>query len=183
MLGYPPKVLLKAVETRVGPDETARVRAIAGLPDDLTLRMSQDYGPEVIDALAGAVGEVLGLATDEVVDFWIDAFFEDLVARWPTWFGSCKSARELLELQPEIHNSFAKASSDPDASRLVTEKFQLEKSARKTVVHYRSPHRLCRIYKGMARKVLDHYEDTARIEESRCQHRGDHECEIHIYWP
>lgn len=182
MLGYPPKVLLRAVESKVGPDGVARVREIAGFPEEMSFRMSRNYGPEAIDALAGAAGTVLGLDADEVVDFWVDAFFADLVRRWPVWFESCTSARELLELQPEIHNSFAKACSDPDASREVTEKFQLERLDRATVVRYRSPHRLCRVYTGMAQKVLAHYGDAALIEERSCQRRGDDHCEIHIQW-
>ena len=98
------------------------------------------------------------------------------------WFKTSRRARELLELQPEIHNSFARATADPEARRAVVEKFNLETRPDETVVHYRSPHRLCRLYTLMARKVLAHYGETADISESQCQHRGDPECQIHVRW-
>ena len=145
--------------------------------------MNVDYSPDQIDRLGQAVGEVLGMNRHQVEDFWVDAFFPDIVRRWPMWFKTSKTARELLELQPEIHNSFAKASADSGASASVGEKFRLEKLERETVVHYRSPNSLCRVYLQMAHRVVTHYGETAEIEEQHCTLRGDPECEIHIRWP
>jgi hypothetical protein len=182
VLGYPPKVLLHAVESAAGPEALAKVKRLAGLPEDGGYRMSVDYPPSHIDKLGRAVGEVLGKSREEVEDFFVEAFFPDIVRRWPMWFQTSKTARELLELQPEIHNSFAKASADPDVGTLVGEKFRLEKLEHETVVHYRSPHRLCRMYVQLAHRVLKHYGETAEIEERICLLRGDPECEIHLRW-
>lgn len=182
MLGYPPKVLLQAVEAKAGQEALAKVRRLAGLADDGNYRMNLDYSPSQIDRLGEAVGEVLGMERHQVEDFWVDAFFPDIVRRWPMWFQTSKTARALLELQPEIHNSFAKASADPGARASVGDKFRLEKLERETVVHYHSPSRLCRFYVQMAHRVLEHYGETAEIDESQCLLRGDPECEIHIRW-
>jgi hypothetical protein len=94
----------------------------------------------------------------------------------------CKTSRQFLELQPEIHNTFAFGLQRPADREAVREKFQLEKLDDELVVHYRSPNQLCDMYKAIANHVFRHYGETATIEERKCMKRGDAECELSIRW-
>ena len=94
----------------------------------------------------------------------------------------CPDSRALLERHPEIHYGFGASLEDREASQAVIDKFRLEKLEQELIVHYRSPNRLCALYRALARRVIAHYGDEASIEETRCLHRGDAECEIHIRW-
>ena len=92
------------------------------------------------------------------------------------------NAREFLERQPRIHNGFATGLQDPAARRAINEKFQLHSSSDETIVRYRSPNKLCGLYKALARCIIDHFGDSAAIEETQCLKHGARHCEIHIHW-
>ena len=160
----------------------AEVKRRAGIPPEKTYRMSEIYADEECQRLLAAAAEVSGLQMEEICDRWAAAFLEDTQRRFPVWYQMCADSRALLEYHPEIHNGFAASLDDPKASQAVTAKFRLEKRAQKLIVHYRSPNRLCTLYRALASRVIAHYGDEATIEETRCLHRGDAECEIHIRW-
>lgn len=182
MLGYPFRPLLQAIEAKGGAAAVAEAKRRAGVPPDRVYRMSETYGDEECQRLLAAAGEVLGLGVEETCDLWAAAFLEDTQKRFPAWYRMCADSRALLEYHPEIHNGFAASLKDPEASRAVTDKFRLEKLEQELIVHYRSPNRLCALYRALARRVVALYGDEASIEEARCLHRGDAECEIHIRW-
>jgi hypothetical protein len=110
------------------------------------------------------------------------AFFEDTLVRFPKWFEMCKTSRQFLEMQPEIHNTFAHGLRRPEDRQAVMDKFRLEKLDDELIVHYRSRHHLCDMYKAIAERVFQHYQDRATIEEPRCMKRGDAECELRLRW-
>jgi hypothetical protein len=56
----------------------------------------------------------------------------------------------MPEMQPRIHNTFAVGLQGPEERNAVRDKFRLEKVGDELVVHYRSPNRLCEIYKAIA---------------------------------
>jgi hypothetical protein len=176
VLGYPLNLVLKAFETRHGPAALEQLLAEAGIPPDRVYRLNEPYADSEFTHLwLAAAGRI---TTDEIAE----AFFKDTVVRFPTWFAMCKTSRQFLEMQPEIHNTFAHGLQRPEDRDAVREKFRLEKLADELVVHYRSPNRLCDIYKSVARHVFEHYRDTATIEEPKCMKRGDGECELRIRW-
>lgn len=182
MLGYPFRPMLQAVEAKAGAAAVAEVKRRAGVPADRVYRMSETYADEECQRLLAAAGEVLDLSVEETCDLWAEAFLQDTQKRFPVWYQMCANSRALLEYHPEIHSGFAASLQDPEASRAVTDKFRIEKLERKLIVHYRSPNRLCLLYRALARRVIAYYGDEASIEETRCLHRGDDECEIHIRW-
>ena len=144
--------------------------------------MNKIYADEECQRLFVAAGDVLALSGEEICDLWAEAFMKDTQKRFPAWYEMCADARALLECHPEIHAGFAASLPDPDASQVVTSKFRIEKLERELIVHYRSPNRLCMLYRALARRVIAHYGDEASIEETRCLHRGDDECEFRIQW-
>lgn len=176
MLGYPLKLLLNAIERRHGHEAVIQTLAEAGLPEDRVYRLNEPYSDSEAQRLTVAAGQWIS------VDDIADEFFADTRARFPTWFEMCKTSREFLEMQPEIHNTFALGLQRPEDRDAVREKFRLEKLDDELVVHYRSPNHLCDMYKAIALRVFQHYQDQATIDEPRCTKRGDGECELRIRW-
>lgn len=176
MLGYPLKLILKTIERRHGHEAVAQTLAEAGLPTDRAYRLSEPYADSEVQRLFAAAFQ--RISTEDVAA----VFFEDTLVRFPTWFEMCKTSREFLEMQPEIHNTFAVGLQRTEERDAVREKFRLEKLDDELVVHYRSPNLLCDMYKAIALHVFQHYRDNATIDEPRCMKRGDAECELRIRW-
>jgi hypothetical protein len=176
VLGYPLKLLLNAIESRYGHEGVVQTLAEAGLPTDRVYRLNESYADSEAQILTAAALQRISL--EDVAD----AFFKDTLERFPTWFAMCKTSREFLEMQPEIHNTFALGLQRPEERDAVRDKFRLEKLDDELVVHYRSPNRLCDMYKAIAQHVFRHYHDKATINEPRCMKRGDTECELRFRW-
>ena len=176
MLGYPLKLLLNAIESRHGRDAVARTLVEAGIPADRVYQLNEPYADSEAQRLTAAATQIIS------VEDIAEAFFRDTLARFPTWFAMCKTSRQFLEMQPEIHNTFAHGLQRPQDRDAVRDKFRLEKLEDELVVHYRSPHRLCEMYKAIARLVFKHYQDNATIDEPKCMMRGDAECELRLHW-
>jgi hypothetical protein len=176
VLGYPLKTLLKALESRHGRAAVVQTLEEAGLPPDRAYRLNETYADDEAQRLTVAASR--RLSVEEIAE----AFFEDTLRRFPTWYEMCRSSREFLEMQPRIHNTFAVGLQRPEEREAVRDKFRLEKVGDELVVHYRSPNQFCDIYKAVARHVFRHYHDTATIDEPRCMKRGDPDCELRIRW-
>ena len=176
MLGYPLKLLLNGIERRHGHEAVVQTLAEAGLPPDRVYRLNELYTDDEAQRLTAAATQLLSI--EDIAE----EFFRDTLVRFPTFFEMCKTSREFLEMQPEIHNTFAHGLQRPEERDAVRDKFHLEKLDDELVVHYRSPHHLCDMYKAIAQQVFRHYHDKATIDESRCMKRGDSECELRIQW-
>jgi hypothetical protein len=175
-LGYPMKLLLNAIESRHGREAVVQTLEQAGIPVDRNYRLNEFYDDTEIQRLSAAAFQRISL--EDVAE----AFYKDTLVRFPTWFEMCKTSREFLEMQPEIHNTFAVGLMRPEERDAVRDKFRLEKLEDELVVHYRSPNRLCDMYKAIAQHIFRHYNDDATIHEPRCVKRGDSECEMRIRW-
>ena len=182
MVGLVQKLLLDMIESNAGADSVREVKRRAGVPEDKTFRMDEAYDDDEWRRLLAATCEVLNITQEQAEEAYADFFFEDCIKRWPMWFQMAKSARDFFELQPRIHNGFATGVRDPSAGRAINDKFDLEEGNGGLVMHYRSPNRLCGLYKALARLLINHYGDNATIKETRCLKKGDSECELHICW-
>jgi hypothetical protein len=176
LLGYPLKLILNAIEARHGREAVVQTLAEAGLPADRVYRLNEPYADSEAQRLTVAASQRIS------VEDIAETFFEDTRVRFPTWFEMCKTSREFLEMQPEIHNTFALGLQQPEERDAVREKFRLEKLKDELVVHYRSPNHLCDMYKAIAEHVFRYYRDQATIDEPRCMKRGDLECELRLRW-
>ena len=182
MVGLVQKLLLDLIESSADADAVREVKRRAGVPEDKTFRMDVAYDDEEWRRLLAATCEVLNVTQEQAEEAFADFFYKDSIKRWPMWFQMAKSARDLLELQPRIHNGFATGVQDPTAGRAINEKFQLETHNGELVMRYRSANQLCGLYKALARKIISHYGDDATIKETQCLKNGDPECELHICW-
>lgn len=176
MLGYPLKVILNAIEKDHGREGVLRTLEDAGIPVDRTYRLNESYDDDEARRLSAAAFKRISL--EEMAQ----VFFDDTLARFPKWFEICKTSRDFLEMQPEIHNTFAIGMERPQDRDAVIAKFRLEKLEDELVVRYRSSNQMCDMYKAIAQRVFQHFGDTATIDEDRCMQRGDSECVLRIRW-
>ena len=182
MIGLIQKILLDLVEEKAGPEAVKDVKRSAGVPLDRIFRIGEVYSDTEWQKLFSAACRVLGPDEDRVMELYADAFGRDALVRFSKWFEMSANSREFLERQITIHNVFASGVVDPDSRKAVVDKFRIETFDDKIVTHYRSPNKLCSLYKALARWMFTHYADDAVIEETKCMHRGDEECEIHVIW-
>lgn len=182
MVGLIQKFLLDLVQDKAGPEAVSEVRRRAGVPADRVFRIGEVYSDEEWQRLLSAAYSVLGLTDQQFMDEYAEVFGRDALSRFPKWFEMSANSRDFLERQITIHNVFASGVRDPEARKAVVDKFRIDKLEDKIVTHYRSPNRLCLLYKSLARWMFRHYGDEAIIEEPKCMLRGDEECELHVIW-
>lgn len=150
MIGYIHRLLFALIESTGGVEALVEIKLHAGVPEDRYFAMNRVYCDEEWQRLLGATCEVLGLSQDEAEEAFADYFCKEALVRWPVWFQTSTTARDLLGKQPAIHNRFASGLRDPEQRALVEEKFRLDTSDEKLVVHYVSAKRLCGFYKCVA---------------------------------
>jgi hypothetical protein len=176
VLGYPLKLLMNLIESRHGHDAVVETLLEAGLPADRVYRLNEPYPDQEAQRLSAAAFRRISL--EDIAE----EFFKDTRTRFPTWFEMCKTSRQFLEMQPEIHNTFAHGLQRPEERDAVRDKFRLDKREDELIVHYRSPNYLCDMYKAIAQHIFRHYGDNATITEDKCMKRGDVECQMRIRW-
>jgi hypothetical protein len=182
MIGLIQKVLFDLVEERAGLEALAEVKQSAGVPLHRIFRLGEVYSDAEWQNLLAATCRVLGANEEQIMELYADQFGRDALARFSKWFEISANSREFLERQITIHNVFASGVRDPDSRKAVVDKFRIETFDDRIVTHYRSPNKLCSLYRALARWMFKYYGDEAVIEETNCMHRGDEECEIHVIW-
>jgi hypothetical protein len=186
MVGLIQKVLLDLVHEEGGGAAVAAVREAAGIPPEREFRIGVSYDDEEFRRLVAAAQAHLGLSEDGFWDRYTEAFLTDALRRWPVWFEMSASAREFLERQPVIHNSFASGLREEADRRAVNDKFRVaEGDPDELVVTYRSSNRLSALYVALARGVLRHYGEEAAIEATPLPASGfvgGEAVEIRIRW-
>lgn len=180
MLGLVYRLLFKMVADKGGPEAVARVRAQAGVDEARVYRMNEPYPDDEWQRIFAAACDVLDVAPGKAEKLFAECFFADAYARFPKWFEMCKTARELLELQPVIHNGFATGLQAPAERHKVIDKFRVDAQDDRIVTHYRSPNKLCGFYVALVERVLAHYGERAEITMLKSLKKGDDESEIAI---
>jgi hypothetical protein len=183
MVGLIQKVLLDLIHEKAGPEAVDEVKRRANVPDDRVFRIGEVYSDDEWQRLFAVSLDVLDLSQDQAYEAYAQAFCADARQRFPKWFDMAKNSRMFLEYQTTIHNTFASGVVDASQRQAVNDKFLIDKiDERHIVTHYRSPNKLCGLYKALARCMAGHYGDEILIDERQCLDRGDRECEIHVTW-
>ncbi|MCA9253415.1 MAG: heme NO-binding domain-containing protein [Phycisphaerae bacterium] len=182
MVGLIHKILFNMLESTAEPEVALEIRRRAEVPADKEFHINEVYDDEEWQRLFAATISVLNLTQEQVEEVYAEHFIKDGQERWPVWFTMAKTAREFLIRQPKIHNGFATSQQDPVLRSAIDDKFHVEERDDELVVHYQSPNKLCGLYKSLATKVLNLYQEDAQVDEACCMKQGSPECEIHIRW-
>lgn len=183
MIGLIQKIVIDLVEASGGVDAVAKVRARAELPSDRFYRIGEVYADDEFQRLLAASVEVLGLTEEQFLDAYADKFGNEVKGRFKKFFELAKSSRQFLEFQTTIHNTFASSLADPIERKAVNDKFHVQTiDLNHMITHYRSPNRLCKLYRSLGSWIAKHYGDEISFTEPRCLLHGDDECEIHVHW-
>lgn len=185
MIGIIPRLWVHTLRQIGKPEQVAQVLAAVGHPAHFEYALDQPYTDEECAVLMKTSQDVLGLGEDVLFASFAHAFMQDSLQRWPVWFEMSPTARDFLERQPRIHDRFNRSLNQRDLETGThTPKFKVTATPTGLQVHYQSPNKLCRLYMAMARELLSHYQDHhATLHETRCMHRDDEACAIHISWP
>jgi predicted hydrocarbon binding protein len=180
MVGVIHQLFFAFVEKNYGAASVDEVKRRAGVAAGQEFRMDAAYPDDEWRRLLGAALELSGLDAEQVELAFGRYCGEELSKRMGAFFKRCNSTRELMKLQPSIHNMMASSVRDPAMKRQITDKFRLEEVNGETITRYTSPNRHCTLYRGLAEWVAGYYRERIEIHEPRCQKRGDPECEIHV---
>jgi hypothetical protein len=183
MVGIIHECLFGFLARNFGPDSVAAVKRAAGLDPELGFRIDTVYDDGEWRRLYGAAIELAARQGGHDAAAFERAFArysgEDLLVRFPGFLHGVRSARDLIERQPVIHNSIA-ASMVEGSRRGIRDKFAIVTKPDETVVHYSSSNLLCGFYKALAEWVAEHMSERVEIHEPHCQRGGAPACEIHV---
>lgn len=183
MVGLIQKTMIDLIEEKGGAAAVAAVREKAAIPVDRVFRIGDVYPDDEFQRLLAATCEVLNVKAEQAFDAFAEVFFKDATVRFGKWFDLAKNSHQFLIFQTTIHNTFASGVVDPKERRAVQDKTSVEQiSDRYIVTHYRSPNKLCGLYKSLGGWVARYYGDEITIDEATCMLRGDDACEIHVKW-
>lgn len=183
MVGFIQKILCDLILSIRDEETLKQVKTKAQIPLDRIFKINTAYSNEEWQRLWDAALEVLEIPQEKAIELYADAFCKDAMKRFPMWFKMSKNSYEFIIRQPAIHNSFSTGVISKKERQAILDKFRLQECGNnKLITHYISPNKRCDLYKALAKWFINHYQDTATIEEVKCMHLGDSECEIHIQW-
>lgn len=180
MVGLIPKILLDLVHSVGGATAVTRVKERAGVAPGKSYSISEMCQDEEWRRLLRAAIDILELSPEQAERAFAKHFLEDVKKRFPQWFRMCHSAREFLERQPAIHNSFYSGIVNQELRQNLQDKFKVEKAGDDLIVHYRSPNQLCGVYEALGREILELYDEPGTISHDSCTRRGDEECQFRV---
>lgn len=182
MVGLIQKILLDLIQSLLGEEGVLDVKRRADIPLDKNFKINTAYSDEEWQRLWKSSLEILKVTPEKACNLYADAFYKDVMTRFPMWFKMSKNSYEFLARQPAIHNNFATGVRSQKDRQAITDKFLVEVQDKKLITHYRSPNKLCELYIALAKWLIEYYHDSAVIEEVTCMHSNQPECEIHIQW-
>jgi predicted hydrocarbon binding protein len=169
--------LRKYVEQRHGGEETWRsLLRDAGLGRRIYLPVREYPDAEAV-ALISTASAATGVPVREVLEDFGAFIAPDLLRMYrslvrPEW----RTLDFLEKTEETIHR--AVRLKDPAAK---PPEIRCERTAAdEAVIRYASARRMCGVAVGIIRGVAAHYADPVQIDEPRCMHRGDPECEIRV---
>lgn len=179
MIGFVHHVLFEFLQKEFGDDKLAEIKSRAGLSSEQEFRFDKVYSNQEWQRILSCVLETTGLSTEEAENAFGDYCAVEFPKKFPGFLKGVTSAREHLLRQPTIHNTMSAALSEQDREN-VQNKFRVEDLQDELVVHYQSENHHCTLYKRIAQRVFEMYNENGEIWETMCMKKGDAKCEIHV---
>jgi predicted hydrocarbon binding protein len=179
MVGLIHECLFGFLTRNFGAEATMAVKRAAGIETEVEFRIDTAYDDEEWRRLYAAAIAASGHDAATFERAFARYCGDDLVVRFPGFLRGVRSARDLIERQPTIHNSIA-ASMVEGSRREIRDKFSIVARPDETIVYYSSSNLLCGFYKGLAEWVAEYMSERIEIREPHCQRAGARACEIHV---
>ena len=183
MIGIIPKILVDLIKRSAGDEQLSEIFKLADIPLDRAYDIHKPYADSEWQQLFNNTLKVMALSKEQAYTLYADAFVNYVLELFPSWFEMAKNSKELLLLQPVIHNGFASSVIDAEKRKTVEDKFRISENAdNELIVHYNSPNRLCGLYVALAKRVAEHYQDKIDVRETSCLLEGDDCCTLAVSW-
>ena len=169
--------LRKYVEQRHGGEETWKaLLRDAGLGRRMYLPVREYPDAEAV-ALVSAASAATGVPVRGVLEDFGEFIAPDLMGMYRSLVRPEWRTLDFLEKTEETIHRVVRLK-DPAAK---PPEIRCERTAPdEAVVRYASARRMCGVAVGIIRGVAAHYGEPVQIDEPRCMHRGDPECEIRV---
>ena len=169
--------LRKYVEQRHGGEETWKsLLRDAGLGRRMYLPV-QAYPDAEAAALVSAASAATGIPERGVLEDFGAFIAPDLMAMYRSLVRPEWRTLDFLEKTEETIHRVVRLK-DPSAK---PPEIRCERTAAdEAIIRYASARRMCGVAVGIVRGVAAHYGEPVQIDEPRCMHRGDPECEIRV---
>lgn len=182
MLGLIPKLLFDMVKEIAGEDTLENIRKKSDLESGATFKIHENCPDSQWQKTFKATLEVLNLSQEQAEEAFADYFIKDAIKRWPMWFSMAKDSRDFLMRQPSIHQQLVINTHDKEYVEISNKKFDIEMTDNELVCIYNSVNHHCYLYKALAHKIVDHYNEKAEINIEQCKNDGHPHCQIRIRW-
>lgn len=176
MIGLIQKVLVDTIREQGGESALQKIAADAGVTLHEAFRIDRDYPDDECLRLIAATASYFKMDEDSLYQLYADRFVRTSRTLFPRFYQMAASAREFIERQPRIHAILASSLASEESRGRVRDKFEVAPCGDDLLVNYRSPNRLCGLYKALYQRILAEYGDTGSFEIQRCQKRGDPVC-------
>ena len=183
MIGIIQRVLLDLLEETGGEPLKFAVMDRAGVPHDRSFRIDQNYPDDECLRLIQAAVDETGLSEDEVNVLYAKAFLKQANTLFPQFFMMAKTSEQFLLRQASIHGVIASGLKKPEERQVVKDKFAARSIEPGFVeVTYRSPNKLCGLFRALAHEVAAMYGESLTVECADCMKRGDDACRFELRW-
>lgn len=184
MIGIIPRLWMSSVAQYHPAASTEAILAKSGFQPQYEFALDEVCNDEACLRLLHATTEVTGAPQSQLVEEFAQHFIADAAHRWPTWFAMSPTAKDFLQRQPRIHDSFRRSLNPEQARTNWHSKFVIEPTPNGLKVFYQSDNRLCDLYIALAKALIAHYQEQGvTFEHPTCMHQGHDHCDIHISWP
>ncbi|MCQ8878820.1 heme NO-binding domain-containing protein [Pseudoalteromonas shioyasakiensis] len=138
-----------------------------------------DYPDAELNALVADICEELELEQAVVISLFGRHLFSHLMQHYQVVVSRYQHFEALiLNIHNVIHkevNKLHQGANLPTMRCMMIEPGYIE-------MHYSSPRKLCILAEGLIYGAAEHFNMQINIEHPQCQHRGDAECTLNIYY-
>lgn len=168
--------LKKYVVTKMGPEAWNDLLTQAGLGSKIYLP-NQVYTDEELMRLVETGARITGLTSIAIEEDFGEFIAPDLYNMYRAQLNPSWRTLDLIENTEEIVHRTVRLKvpgAKPPMLRTV------RKGPGEVVIVYNSPRRLCAVARGIAKGVAKHFGERVDVQDTRCMHHGDPDCEISV---
>jgi hypothetical protein len=165
--------LEKYAGARLGDGGWLRLKSAAGIEPSRQYEIFKSYPDEEVGALVAAASRETGLPATALLEDFGEFIAPDLLDMYwgaiaPEW----RTLDIIEHTETTIHTVVR-----TDHKEATPPYLHADRTGPGEVrVRYTSARKLCAVARGIARGIAKHFNETVKIADERCMHRGDSDC-------